>query len=130
LKVDLLIKEGKVMIPSGELAELSIAVEDGKIKALTFKPEAFKAEKVIDAKGRIVLPGVIDCHVHFRDPGRTHKEDFESGSRAAAVGGVTTVFDMPNTIPPTTTLEAFREKLEAASRKSLVDFCLWGGLSY
>ncbi|HID18989.1 TPA: allantoinase AllB [Candidatus Bathyarchaeota archaeon] len=128
MKVDLLIRNGKVLLPRGELVEASIAVESGKIVAITFKPN-FQPDRVVDAKGRLILPGVIDCHVHFREPGRTVKEDFKTGSSAAAVGGVTTVFDMPNTVPPTTSLEAFQAKVEAASRHSLVDFAVWGGIS-
>ena len=129
MKVDLLVRNGKVLLSGGELVEASVAVESGKIVAVTLKPEGFQPDRVIDAKGKLVLPGVIDCHVHFREPGRTVKEDFKTGSSAAAVGGVTTVFDMPNTIPPTTSFEAFQAKLEAASRSSLVDFALWGGVS-
>lgn len=128
MKVDLLIKDGRLPL-GGSLINASIAVENGKILALTLKPESFQADRVINAGGKLVLPGIIDCHVHFREPGRTSKEDFKTGSAAAAVGGVTTIFDMPNTLPPTTSLEAFKVKLEAASKSSLVDYAFWGGIS-
>ena len=78
--------------------------------------------RIIDATGCFVLPGVIDSHVHFREPGLTEKADIESESRAAAAGGVTTFFDMPNTNPQTTTLEALEQKFELASRKSHVNY--------
>ena len=86
----------------------NILIKNGKISKITAKEP--KAEKTIDAKNNFVLPGLIDCHVHFREPGLTHKEDFLTGSFAAAKGGITTVLDMPNTLPPTTTLEALEEK--------------------
>ena len=86
-----------------------------------------KADRVIDATGKVVLPGMIDMHVHLRDPGFTERENFESGTRAAAAGGVTTVIDMPNTVPATVTLEAFKEKQAIADKKSLVDFGFIGG---
>jgi allantoinase len=81
----------------------------------------------VDAKGRLVLPGMIDMHVHFRDPGFTEREDFESGTRSAAAGGVTTVVDMPNTTPSVVSAEAIREKVGIAQGKALVDFGLIGG---
>ena len=83
--------------------------------------------EVVNADGCYLLPGVIDEHVHFRDPGLTEKADFETESYAAAAGGVTTVFDMPNTLPTTTTLEAFSEKYDMAAIKSHVNFGLYFG---
>ena len=85
------------------------------------------ADEIFDATGCYLLPGVIDDHVHFRDPGLTHKADFHSESRAAAAGGVTTVFDMPNTLPQTTTEEAYRAKLELAGRCCMVNYGLFFG---
>lgn len=84
-------------------------------------------DKTIDGTGCYVLPGIIDDHVHFRDPGLTHKGDFCSESRAAAAGGVTTVFDMPNCIPQTTTEEVFQEKMQIAASKSVVNYGLFFG---
>ena len=86
-----------------------------------------KADTVIDAQGSFLLPGVIDCHVHFRDPGLTHKADVESESRAAIAGGVTTVFDMPNTDPQTTTVEAYEEKNKLFAEKCLANFAIFFG---
>ena len=88
---------------------------------------AHRAEERIDAKGMLVLPGAIDAHVHFRDPGPNYKEDWASGSAAAAAGGVTAVIDQPNTSPRTLDARSFREKLDIARHRSLVDFCLNGG---
>ena len=93
----------------------NILIEDGKMKDIT--AEAAEADKVVDAKENIVLPGVIDPHVHFRDPGLTHKEDFESGSIAAAAGGITTIIDMPNTKPPTFTLKDVEDKKKLAEKR-------------
>ena len=84
------------------------------------------ARETLDATGLHVLPGAIDVHVHFRDPGYPHKEDLGSGTAAAAFGGVTTVFDMPNTVPPTATAEALAAKHAIAAEKAHVDFGLYG----
>src|SRR6202040_11096 len=84
------------------------------------------AKQTLDASGLHVLPGAIDVHVHFRDPGYPDKEDFASGTAAAAFGGVTTVFDMPNTIPPTGTAEILAAKQAMAAEKAHVDFGLYG----
>lgn len=122
--IDLCIKNCKI---SAETDLCSINIEQGRIIDITKIP--LKAEKTIDAKGNLVLPGLIDVHVHFRDPGLTYKEDFKSGSEAAANGGFTTVLDMPNTIPPTNTIKNFQEKLKIASKKSIIDFGLHAGVS-
>lgn len=121
--IDLCIKNCKI---SPEAGSCSINIDQGQIKSITKIP--LQAEKIIDAEGNIVLPGLIDVHVHFRDPGLTYKEDFKSGSKAAANGGFTTVMDMPNTIPPTHTAKNFQEKLKIASRKSIIDFGLHTGV--
>ena len=104
-----------------------IGVNNGKIVSINRSPIA--AEKTIDIGGNIVLPGLIDAHVHMRDPGFTYKEDFSTGTKAAAAGGFTTVIDMPNTKPPTNTVRAFRDKIKIAERKSNVDFGLHAGAS-
>lgn len=109
-----------------ENREYSIGIDNGKIVSITKIPP--KSSEIIDIKGNHVLPGLIDSHVHFRDPGLTYKEDFRTGSEAAAAGGFTTVMDMPNTRPPTTTPEAFLEKLKIAEKKSVIDFALHAGV--
>ncbi len=108
--------------------EQDIGISDGKIVALAPNLSG-SAHTEIDATGLTIFPGVIDAHVHFNEPGRTDWEGFETGSRAAAAGGTTTVFEMPlNAHPPTTNRESFELKRAAAEASSLVDFGLWGGL--
>ncbi len=102
-----------------------IGIADGAIAGFT----AASAREEIDATGLIVMPGVIDAHVHFNEPGRTEWEGWATGSRAAVAGGVTTVCDMPlNSHPPVVTAEAFDAKRRAAEAQSICDFALWGGL--
>src|SRR3990167_3939246 len=116
--MSLLIKNCRIMVKE-KLFVKNILIKNGKISKITSKE--FKADKIIDAKNNFVLPGLIDVHVHFREPGLTHKEDFLTGSMAAAKGGITTIIDMPNTIPPTTTLDALEEKRKFAA-KSIVNY--------
>jgi allantoinase len=102
-----------------------IGITDGAIAGVT----AASAREEIDATGLIVMPGVIDAHVHFNEPGRTEWEGWATGSRAAVAGGVTTVCDMPlNSHPPVVTADAFEAKRRAAEAQSICDFALWGGL--
>lgn len=107
--------------------EVCLGIENEKIVSIKKIPPA--ASETIDVNGKLVLPGLIDAHVHFRDPGLTHKEDFFSGSAAAAAGGFTTVMDMPNTVPPTNTPHAFKDKMRIAGKNSLVDFGLHAGVA-
>ncbi|WRQ72878.1 MAG: dihydroorotase [Methanosarcinales archaeon Met12] len=120
---DLVIKNAKLFL-DGDVLEAELAITDGRISRIA---KDIRADDVLDAHGLLVLPGAIDVHVHFRDPGMSHKEDWYSGSCAAAAGGVTTVIDHPNTIPPTTTLKSFEAKLKA-SRSSIVDFGINAGV--
>ena len=112
--------EGKVWIPNKGLTDTCVGVENGKIKAIK---SSLKGDKKIRFKG-IMLPSALDMHVHFRDPGYPHKEDWKSGSESAACGGVTAVVDMPNTNPFTSDVNTFDEKEAIASSKSVVDFGL------
>ncbi len=123
---DLVIRGGTAILPTGQ-RPADIAITGGIISAIG--SEVRDAEAVIDATDLVVLPGVVDAHVHFNEPGRADWEGWEAGTRGAAAGGVTTVLEMPlNAHPPTTTPAAFDEKLAIASQKALVDFGLWGGL--
>ncbi|MBL7055724.1 amidohydrolase family protein [Candidatus Woesearchaeota archaeon] len=121
--MSLLIKNGKVYL-EGNLVSKNIFIEKDKITKIT--SSEVKADKVIDASNKIIIPGLIDPHVHFRDPGLTHKEDFLTGSMAAAAGGITTIQDMPNTLPPVNNLQVLDEKRKAA-RKSVVNYGLYFG---
>lgn len=125
-EVDLVIKSGTAVLSEGP-AKVGIAIQGERIVAVAEDSLLPEAREVIDVPGKIVLPGIIDMHVHFREPGMTHKEDFTTGSRAAVAGGVTTVADMPNQIPPPTTTKTFRSKLDVVGAKSYVDFALLAG---
>ena len=107
--------------------EIDLAIDDGCWSLLGTVSEAGRQE--IDLAGEVLLPGGVDLHVHFNEPGRTHWEGFETGSRAALAGGLTTVAEMPlNAIPATTTVDALRIKRAAIEGKSYTDYGLWGGL--
>jgi len=124
---DLVIKYGRVAVSSSSsLRSCAVAAKDGRITWIGANSNAPNADKVIDASRLIVLPGVIDVHVHMRDPGATYKEDFRSGTSAAAMGGVTTIFDMPNNTPPIKDVAALRLKAKAAEEKAIVDYALYG----
>jgi dihydroorotase len=125
MTADLVIHNGKVVSPD-TVIEASVAIKDGRVLAIGAADAMPPATETFDAKGLHILPGALDVHVHFRDPGYPHKEDWESGTAAAAFGGVTTVFDMPNTIPPTGTAEILAEKQKIAASKAHVDFGLYG----
>lgn len=122
---DLLIKGATIVNHDGEGVR-DLAIKDGRIAALGRLGSA-KAADTLDAKGLHILPGVIDTQVHFREPGLTHKEDLETGSRAAVAGGVTAVFEMPNTNPLTTTAELLAQKVAAAKNRMFCDFAFFAG---
>jgi dihydroorotase len=119
---DLVVRSTQILANTGWF-DGAIAVRDGRIEALVSPGEAdtLQAARAIDAGQHLVIPGLVDTHAHFRDPGYTHKEDVESGTRAAAAGGVTTVFDMPNVDPPTTTAERLRAHLDNQATKTIID---------
>jgi len=121
-----IVADGLIVTPDGTVRG-SLGIHDGRIAAIS--PDPLQGDEVIDARDRVVLPGAVDLHVHFNEPGRTHWEGWGPGSRAAAAGGVTTAVEMPlNAMPPTTTAEALSAKVQAAQVSSVVDFALWGGL--
>lgn len=122
---DLLLKNGEVVLPDG-VSKVDIGVLNGKIKAIEQTSSA-SAKQIVDCKGLHVLPGVIDSQVHFREPGNEHKETLESGMRSAAMGGVTAVFEMPNTNPLTVTGEAIADKLERAKKAAWTDYAFYLG---
>ena len=111
---------GGMAFVNGQVANANIYVSGGKVSKVSHSEE--HADTRIDCRGLLILPGAIDSHVHFREPGNTRKEDWRSGSEAAAAGGVTCVFDMPNTKPETVTRKLLEEKIKLAEAKSLVDF--------
>ena len=125
MAADLLIHNGRV-VSGDQVFDGGLAAVGGTIVGVGAESGLPDAKTVIDAGGAWVLPGVIDPHVHFRDPGLTDREDFGTGSTAAVLGGVTTVFDMPNTVPPTSEGKAVQEKRHIVRPKSRVDFGLFG----
>lgn len=121
---DLVVK-GTLFLPDGRIEGGGFALKAGRIVEVGAH---LAGARMLDFGERLVVPGAIDPHVHFRDPGHPEKEDFASGTKAAALGGVTTVLDMPNTVPATLTREALEDKLERARAKACVDFGLHVGL--
>jgi dihydroorotase len=128
LRYELILKNGILVTPFRTI-EGDIAVSNGVIMKTGALHRSDFADETYDAQGKYILPGIIDAHVHFRDPGLTEKEDFETGSVSAAFGGVTTVIDMPNVIPVTSTAQRFKEKLKIINKKSYVDFALFALLT-
>ena len=122
--LDLIIKNGKCYI-DGQLKDVNISVKDGKIQKIGQITE--DAKDTIDATGLIVLPGCMDTQTHFREPGSTDTEDLHSGSRAAIVGGITSVFEMPNTNPPTSTKKEFQRKLDLAKNRMYCNYAFYFG---
>jgi dihydroorotase len=122
---DLVLKGATIVNHAGE-SVADLAIGDGRIAALG-DIAASSAGRAIDARGLHILPGVIDSQVHFREPGLEHKEDLASGSRAAVLGGVTAVFEMPNTKPATTTAEALTDKVARARNRMHCDFAFFVG---
>ena len=120
----LIIKNGTCYI-DGKLVNTDITVSGGKIKSIG--KADLNNHKVYDAENKIVLPGIIDTQVHFREPGSTDAEDLESGSRAAVLGGVTSLFEMPNTNPPTANLVEFEKKLKAAKNRMHSNYAFYFG---
>src|SRR5262245_40534383 len=119
--VDMVIKNGTIVMPHSSL-QGHLIIHEGKIKEMSVFDTLPEAKQTIDAKGLHVLPGLIDPHVHFRVPGLDYKEDFNTGSQAAAAGGITTIIDMPNVKPMTSDVPSFQAKMECAEGKSYVDF--------
>lgn len=124
---DLYVRNGRVVTASRDFIG-GVVIADGRVREVVEGNQDIAASEVIDATGLLVMPGLVDAHVHFSEPGRGHWEGFATGSRSAAAGGVTTFVEMPlNAHPPTINAEALALKREAATA-SIVDYALWGGL--
>src|SRR3954466_12670379 len=128
LPPDLILQGRRVVTPDG-VRPATVHVRRGRIERVSSAEEISAGPAVIDCGDSVLMPGIVDTHVHVNEPGRTEWEGFETATRAAAAGGVTTLVDMPlNSIPPTTTLKGFEEKLAAADGKCAVDVAFWGGV--
>ena len=125
MSADLVIKNGWVATPS-ETFKGGVAIKNEKFVAMGTDDTLPQAKEEVDAKGRHILPGLIDGHVHFREPGIGYKEDFTTGSTAAVCGGITMVMDMPNVVPPTADGDKVREKIKIAEGKFLCDYAFFG----
>ncbi|MDT5158542.1 MAG: allantoinase [Acidobacteriota bacterium] len=125
---DLCIRGQRVITPDSE-GPAAVHIRDGRIAAVGSFEDVPENCSIVEAGDSVVLPGLVDSHVHVNEPGRTRWEGFATATRAAAAGGVTTIVDMPlNSVPPTTTTEGLREKLDAARGQCRVDVAFWGGL--
>lgn len=130
MKYDLIVKNALVPMMNGnDTVMTNILVKDEKVAGFLADVEGLEAEKVIDAEGNLTLPGCIDSHTHFMDPGFTHRETFLTGSSQAAAGGLTLTIDMPCCSAPRSVrcVSSLNEKLEAVSPQAIVDFAMWGG---
>ena len=125
---DILIKNTRIYY-NNSLQPAEIIIERGKVTKIGRDLRVSSSDMIIDAEGALTLPAGIDVHVHFREPGMTTKENWYTGSCAAAAGGITTVIDQPNTIPPTTDRRSFEQKLKLARKKSIIDFGINGGVT-
>lgn len=125
---DILIKNTRIY-HNNSLQPAEIIIERGKVTKIGKDLRVSSSDMIIDANGALTLPAGIDVHVHFREPGMAAKENWYTGSCAAAAGGITTVIDQPNTIPPTTDRRSFEQKLKLAKKKSIIDFGINGGVT-
>lgn len=126
MTADLVIHNARVVMGDAIADDSGVAIRDGTIIATGRTSSLPDGRELLDAEGAYLLPGLMDLHVHFREPGLTDREDFGTGTQAAAAGGITTIFDMPNTDPPTATAELVHAKRNLVTPKALVDFGFYG----
>src|SRR5216110_4093230 len=127
VRADLVVLSTRVVTPEGT-APAAVAISGGVITAIHDHGAAPDSARRVDVGDAVLLPGIVDTHVHVNEPGRTEWEGFETATRAAAAGGVTTIVDMPlNSIPPVTTVDALHAKVLSMREKCRVDVALWGG---
>lgn len=128
MAVDMYLKDGLIATDYG-LFRGGLVLKEGKIAQIVASTEKIAADETIDLRGNLIMPGLVDAHVHFNEPGRTHWEGYTTGSQGAAAGGVTTVLEMPlNCTPPVIDVPKLVLKREAIEGKSIVDYAHWGGL--
>ena len=124
--MDIILKGGSVVLPDNKIEELDIGICDSKINAIGDLSRS-SSKKIINIKNLLVIPGAIDTQVHFREPGLTHKEDIFHGTMGAVLGGVTSIFEMPNTKPPTTNLQELTNKFKIAEKSGFCNFSFFIG---
>src|SRR5688500_7788062 len=125
---NLIIRGKRVVLPAG-VAAAAIHIQNGQITEIKSYDAPTNNSELVEADESVVMPGLVDTHVHVNEPGRTEWEGFKTATQAAAAGGTTTLIDMPlNSIPPTTSLAGLTKKLEAAKSKCYVDVGFWGGV--
>ncbi len=118
---------GRLILPQG-VRDAGLWIQDDKIAGIVAPDQKISDAEIIDYGGKYILPGLIEVHGHMREPGLSHKEDYPHGTSAAVAGGVTTIFDMPNTVPPTTTIQRLREKEQIAAGRAYCDYAMiFGG---
>src|SRR6185369_10180316 len=115
------------IVNEGKIVEGDVLIEDTRIEKIGTDLQSISAHQVVDANGKLLIPGAIDDQVHFREPGLTHKANIFTESRAAVAGGVTSFMEMPNTVPPTFTQELLEEKYSIASKNSLANYSFFIG---
>ncbi len=125
---DIILKGGELVLPNKKIDKLDVGISNCLIKEIGDLSK-MSADKIIDITGLTVMPGAIDTQVHFREPGLTHKEDIKHGSKGAVAGGVTTFFEMPNTIPPTTCARELEKKFQIAEKNSFCNYSFFVGAS-
>lgn len=126
--VDLCVRGGRVLY-NGELSMITLGISNGIISHISTPSGNLSGAETLELDGEVVLPGLVDGHVHFREPGYTEKEGIKSGTAAAAAGGVTTVVEMPNTTPPVLTVDRLKSKADLFDKKSHIDFALFGAIT-
>ena len=124
--MDIILQGGSVVLPNNKIEELDIGIRDTKINAIGDLSRS-SSQKIINIKNLLVIPGAIDTQVHFREPGLTHKEDIFHGTMGAVLGGVTSIFEMPNTKPPTTNLKELSYKFKIAEKSGFCNFSFFIG---
>lgn len=125
-----LVIQNAILVSGDAVAPMDLAILDGKVAALVMPGQSVPARETLDAGGLHIFPGVVDGHCHMRDPGRMEREDFWTGTQAAAAGGITTVCEMPISIPPVYTPEILHQRRETVQPRALVDFALYGTAGY
>ena len=125
-KLDLIISNANVFLPNSKIEETDIGIFNSKISMIGDLSRK-TCKKKLNAKNLLILPGAIDTQVHFREPGLTHKEDIKSGTKGAILGGITSIFEMPNTNPSTTTSEAIKQKLNIAKQNAYCNYSFFIG---